>query len=196
MTNLTTHESISPSGDAGARMFSRKKRVIRPEASPPWTEIDDSDDNANHDFLRVIAWIVLAFIGAMLIGSVIILSSHAHAHMHDRPEMNDWLSSLHNHRKGLCCQFDEATTVTDPDWARIKEIKEGCADGEKPNRPGEPEEHVTYCVRIDHVWWKVYDGSLIDEPNRAGPALVWISIYNDASGKHQFIRCFLRGAEG
>ena len=129
-------------------------------------------------------------IAGVLLGYLIL------AHMHDRPEMNGWLSSLHNHRKGLCCQFDEATVVTDPDWAEIGTIKGGCADGEKPNQPGEPEEHVTYCVRIEKVWWKVFDGSLIDEPNRVGPALVWTATYYMADGKHFFIRCFLRGAMG
>lgn len=86
--------------------------------------------------------------------------------------------------------------MADPDWKTAEDAKE-CL----PSEPGGNQIYETgkfhYCVRLqryaqeEYHWYQVPDAALVTEPNKAGPALIWL--YWAATGK-PYIRCFLPGA--
>lgn len=74
--------------------------------------------------------------------------------------------------KGLCCSFADGVPVTNVDWDT------GGPAGE-------------FRVRLHGAWFVVPEAAVVAEPNRYGPAVVWL--YTDTDGGTQ-IRCFLPGA--
>jgi len=136
-------------------------------------------------------WIILAAAAlfALMLGAVF-----AHAHMHDRPDLNDFFAHLHDQSGGLCCDYTEGTTVDDPDW-RTTEIDK-CQPSRVYDAEKNPGFHV--CVHLFGVWWKVPDRAIVKEPNRYGPAVVWPVWGGDGDNPHQTVwfRCFMLGAEG
>ena len=66
---------------------------------------------------------------------IVLLASHfaAHAHDHNRPELNRWFESLKS-GKGQCCSRRDGIAVADPDW-----------DGKDGG----------YRVRLYGQWWDV-----------------------------------------
>jgi len=94
----------------------------------------------------------------------------AHAHDHERPELDSWYHGLHSKAQTWCCEGDEATHLADEDW----ESKDG-----------------HYRVRIDGAWVEVPDGAVIEAPNRDGRTLVW-PYYLD--GQRRGVRCFMPGS--
>jgi hypothetical protein len=104
-----------------------------------------------------------------IIGALIFFLYTAHAHDHNRPELDSWFNGLTS-GKGPCCSNNDGQVVDDPDW----EAKDG-----------------HYRVRLDGVWVEVEDSAVITEPNRAGRTMVWPfrSVYGEV-----MIRCFLPGS--
>ena len=115
----------------------------------------------------------------------------AHAHMHDRPDLNDWFGGLHNSKSGLCCSGSEGTVLA-IDEVRTTDIDQ-CKIGRSVDGPVPPSH---YCVRLEGNWWQVPDGSIVIVPNQYGEALVWPVWYGDSNNNHKdvYIRCFLPGA--
>lgn len=73
-------------------------------------------------------------------------------------------------RNGLCCAFADGVSLQDADW----DTQEG-----------------HYRIRIGGKWFVVPDDSVVTEPNRFGPAVVWPYQERDGSTR---IRCFIPGA--
>lgn len=109
-----------------------------------------------------------ALIAALLVSSLIV--SCAYAHTHGRPDLDQWFMKLRSKGKYPCCDFSEAKSIEDPDWGA----------GEDGN----------YWVMLDGKKIPVPADSVVDEPNKFGPALVWPKEYN---GEIR-IMCFLPGA--
>ena len=97
----------------------------------------------------------------------------ADAHDQRRPALNSWFEGLKSGR-GPCCSDADGTALSDTDW----EVSNG-----------------HYRVRIQRQWWDVPEQAVINEPNRAGPTMVW-PIYDWTLGKRLRIdiRCFMPGA--
>jgi hypothetical protein len=83
--------------------------------------------------------------------------------------LKGWFEHLWS-RNGLCCAFADGVGVQDVDW----DTQEG-----------------HYRVRIQGKWFVVPDDSVVTEPNRFGPAVVWP--YQERDGTTR-IRCFIPGA--
>lgn len=106
--------------------------------------------------------------------------SRAYPHDELHPELNQWMKSLTNQRKGMCCDGSDALHLRDVDW-------------ETQNK-----EHSHYRVRLPAsspddkhmVWVDVDDDMVVTEPNKDGSTLVWPT-YGYA-GVH--ITCFLPGS--
>lgn len=115
---------------------------------------------------------------ALILGMVLTFALRQPAHPHDahRPNLDKWFGQLTakgytGPRSGAnCCEGKEATRVEDADW----ESKDG-----------------HYRVRLQGQWYDVPDGSVVEEPNLAGPTMVWPQ-YNSLGGISG-IRCFLPG---
>jgi hypothetical protein len=90
--------------------------------------------------------------------------------------LKSWFDQLAS-GKGLCCSFIDGVSVEDVDW--------------DTNGPKDARGQATYRVRLHGEWLNVPPDSVVDEPNRFGPAVVWP--YVDSGGVTQ-IRCFLPGA--
>lgn len=101
--------------------------------------------------------------------AILLASSVALAHDHNRPELDGWFMGLHSKAGVSCCSGSDAWRVDDPDW----ESRDG-----------------HYRVRIDGDWIDVPDSAVIDGPNKAGPTLVW-PYYQDG---RPAVRCFLPGS--
>jgi hypothetical protein len=141
----------------------------------------------------------------LLLAILIVLPTTVLAHMKDKPDLDQWLMSLHSKHRGGCCDKQEAETMADPDWRNVKDMKAGtCIPSDVNAGTGETTTHkewleVVFCVKLespyDHTWtwWEVYDASIVDQPNKAGPALIWVFW---AANRLPYIRCFLPGALG
>ena len=90
--------------------------------------------------------------------------------------LKSWFDQLAS-GKGLCCSFADGVSIEDVDW--------------DTNGPKDAQGQATYRVRLHGEWISVPPNSVVTEPNRFGPAVVWP--YVDAGGATQ-IRCFLPGA--
>ena len=115
---------------------------------------------------------------AFLIGLAILLlafaARDARAHLHGcEGDCQTWMWGLQNGNGTVCCDFNEATNLNDPDWDTTM-VK------------GKPH----YRVRLKGEWLDVEDASVVPSPNRLGPALAWIVHLN---GK-PWVKCFLPGA--
>ena len=112
-------------------------------------------------------WRWIHFLAAVLM--FFVMTAHAFAHDHSRPELNSWFMGLQS-AKGPCCDGSDAMRLDDVDW----ETRDG-----------------HYRVRVEGEWVDVPDGAVVVGPNRAGPTMVWPYRYN---GKLNQIRCFLPGS--
>jgi hypothetical protein len=83
--------------------------------------------------------------------------------------LKNWFDNLTS-RNGKCCSFADGFSVSDVDW----DTEEG-----------------HYRVLLHGEWVNVPNSSVVTEPNRYGPAVVWP--YMDSNGTI-YIRCFLPGA--
>jgi hypothetical protein len=80
-----------------------------------------------------------------------------------------WFDNLTS-SNGNCCSFADGLSISDVDW----DTKDG-----------------HYRVLLHGQWINVPNSSVVTEPNRYGPAVVWP--YMDTDG-NVYIRCFLPGA--
>ena len=83
--------------------------------------------------------------------------------------LKNWFDNLTS-SNGKCCSFADGFSVSDVDW--------DTEDGH-------------YRVLLHGEWINVPNSSVVTEPNRYGPAVVWP--YMDSNGTI-YIRCFLPGA--
>lgn len=81
---------------------------------------------------------------------------------------------LANRDHVICCEFNEALHLNDPDW-------DTTVVGGK----------LHYRVKYHDEWLVVEDRAVVDVPNKYGAALAWIVHIN---GK-PWIKCFLKGTE-
>ncbi len=117
------------------------------------------------------------------------------AHMHDRPDLDTWLMGLGSWRSP-CCDNKEAETLADPDWRQDR--LDECKPSERASLDSDQTYAAEFCVRLenpqsekagDWSWWTVPASAVVHEPNRAGPALIWLYW----AGGTPYIRCFLPG---
>ncbi len=136
--------------------------------------------------------------GLLAIALLMALGGLAFAHMKERPDLNHWLMTLYSQGRGPCCDSTEAETAADPDWRNVSEMKKGeCT----PSNGDQGSQVPVYCVRLenpdkagDYKWWIVPQGAVVELPNKAGPALIWLIWNNRGSAEVQpYIRCFLPG---
>jgi hypothetical protein len=142
--------------------------------------------------------LVLLIVGMCIAVIVLFYAGHSRAHMHDRPDLDQWLTSLSSKDRGPCCDSTEAETMADPDWRNASEMKKGeCV----PGNPGiTSDKPPVYCVRLEHPdrageyeWYQVPPGAVVEQPNRAGPALIWLYWVRSDPDVSPYIRCFLPG---
>jgi hypothetical protein len=85
--------------------------------------------------------------------------------------LKGWFDGLKSSSGALCCSDADGFAISDPDW----DSKDG-----------------HYRVRLNGDWMTVPDDAVINEPNRAGRAMVW-----PVKGSIGIsIRCFIPGALG
>lgn len=123
----------------------------------------DAEDRRAYGFIILGTAILVAFL------FVLMVVTGAKAHDPRRPDLDGWFSGLKSNGGGLCCSNMDGTALSDVDW----ESKNG-----------------HYRVRLQNEWVDVPDNTVITEPNRAGPTMVWPYYMN---GK-PVIRCFMPGA--
>jgi hypothetical protein len=147
-----------------------------------------------HDMLRIAVMLALA---------LMVCANSAWAHMHDRPDLNQWFSNLgrvgKNHmQKTLCCSLSDGAVVA-ADEVRQDEVDK-CVPTQVEYGSGEmtTPETAHFCVLLQGKWWMVPDNVVLDTPNLYGQALIWpvpIGSYNNGVPEQKFFfRCFLPGA--
>jgi hypothetical protein len=98
----------------------------------------------------------------------------ARAHIPDHPELNDWMMSLKSQSGNPCCSEIDGSTVPDVDWDTVRIVND----------------EQRFRVHLGGEWIVVEPFQVVENPNRFGPAIVWI-YYADGKPK---VRCFLPGA--
>jgi len=109
-----------------------------------------------------------ALISAALAGILLLFwCADVDAHRHDRPDLDQWFKGLASSNGAPCCDGTDGAKVDDVD-----------------------------CVRLEGIWRLVPDRAVVVDPNRYGPAIVWMIWYGDGVNLHKqlFIRCFMPGA--
>src|ERR1700722_14441808 len=119
------------------------------------TQREEGRQEGRREVIGGLVITVLITIGVFAIAFLMLflLSLVAHAHIHDRPDLDAWVNGLTNKQGGQCCDHTEARRVEDPDY-------EGLPDGSGG-----------YRVMIDGDWLQVPESRVIHQPNRYGPAL-------------------------
>jgi hypothetical protein len=124
------------------------------------------------------------------------LDSAGLAHMKEHSNLDQWLASLASNGRGSCCDGTEAAPMVDPAWRNASEMKKGeCEPSDFRNGVETAEDlKPAFCVRLqtpntdEWHWWVVPAIAVVETPNRAGPALIWLFW-----GARPYIRCFLPG---
>jgi hypothetical protein len=158
--------------------------------------------------MAVLFWIAVGVVFAAILFFILSLYplTPAHAHMHDRPDLDAWLKQLYSVARGPCCDNSEAETMADPDWRNASELKKGeCDAGSNLGAETKGLLETVYCVKLETPethewhWWAVPHAAVVELPNRAGPALIWM-VWVAADGGNvgprrvPYIRCFLPGS--
>jgi hypothetical protein len=122
-----------------------------------------------------------------LAGILFTLAVHpAHAHMHDRPDLNEWFENIHNDGGGLCCSMEEGVVIAAEDYRNTELDKCEATYQIEPSPPA-------YCVLWKGRWRQVYANAVITKPNPYGAALAW-PVYEWAGDKdNTWFRCFIPG---
>lgn len=111
----------------------------------------------------------------------------AHAHDHNRPDLDGWFHGLHSRNHSWCCDGPgkDALHLTDADW----ETKDGHYRVKIPVS-GEAFSKALHGEQVDTMWADVPEDAVIEEPNRDGATLVWPAYgYLGAT-----VRCFMPGS--
>ena len=159
--------------------------------------LDEPPPRDDYGWLKsLVLWLGIA----LIFFGMLVYAFAARAHMKQRPDLDHWLMSLYSKDRGACCDSSEAETMADPDWRNASEFKKGeCVNSNPRGNESASEAEVVFCVRLQTPetdqwnWWTVPTAAVVELPNRAGPALVWLIWI---SGKQPYIRCFLPGAGG
>ncbi len=101
--------------------------------------------------------------------AILFFAVRASAHDHDHPELADWYMSLHAKGGAWCCDGKDAETVDE--WKT--------ADGH-------------YSARVGDEWVAIPDDAVVEGPNRAIDAKIWLKHMDG----HPQARCFIPGAFG
>lgn len=98
---------------------------------------------------------------------LVLLMSVGRAHDHSRPALTDWLKTLKNQKNDSCCDGNDTDAIDD--W----ETKDS-----------------RYRVKFRGQWYDVPEAAIVDGPNKAGDALLWMN-----KGYLGFsVRCFMPGS--
>jgi hypothetical protein len=127
--------------------------------------------------LKSLLWLLFMLGIAVVIAAFAVALRPAHAHLADRPDLDNWAHGLHagSYPHAPCCDGSDAEPIKDADW-------DASTDGR-------------YRVKINGEWIDVPPGAVVLDGNRYGQTLVWG--YPSISGQPPFIiRCFLPGAGG
>lgn len=138
---------------------------------------------------RGAGWLILIAVG--LVSLVLLVSAlvgRAHAHDHNRPDLNGWYHGLHSRGNSWCCDGPgkDALHLSEADW----ETKDGHYRVKIPVN-AEAFEQALKGKTVDTMWADVPDNAIIDEPNKAGVTLVWPT-YGGYMGAQ--VRCFIPGS--
>ena len=115
---------------------------------------------------EIALWAVIVLATATVILLIAYLTK-AHAHDHNRPELNDWLKDLHSANKTWCCVGDDTDAIDA--W----ETK-----------------GKSYRVKFRGEWYDVPESALVDGPNKGGDALLWMN----KGWTGMSVRCFMPGS--
>ncbi len=96
--------------------------------------------------------------------------------------LKKWFEGLHSDR-GSCCSFADGISVADVDWDTEGDHYRVRVCATAPE-PGE-----TWATCKKKAWIVVPDLSVVTEPNKLGPAVVWPYTPGGAT----LIRCFMPG---
>lgn len=136
-------------------------------------------------FARLCLWTV----GVAIVALALLLGMHfARAHDHSRAELDGWFTTLKS-SKGPCCDRTDTMHLAEIDWVtqnkpgshfrvKVPATKEGFAAAMEGGDVAEM------------TWIDVPDDALVEEPNKAGHALVW-PLYGYGG---LTIRCFMPGS--
>jgi hypothetical protein len=150
------------------------------------------------------AWlktILLVFGFALILLGLLVYAFAARAHMHEHPELDDWVSSLKNGSGIGCCSKndeDDGKLITVEQYVTAEEFAaHGCRkttwDEEQPANRGP----FAYCAYIYDQWWLVPENVVLkDVPNKFGLPVAFLTWLPDSDGRRQvrFFRCFMLGA--
>lgn len=104
---------------------------------------------------------------AKALAVLLLLITPALAHDHNRPELEDWMKSLHAKGGAWCCDGKDTDPIDDWDT-----------------------QGGHYRVKYQGQWFDVPKEAIVEGPNKAGNALLWMSKgYGEVS-----VRCFMPGA--
>ena len=103
----------------------------------------------------------------VVVALIMLATRPAHAHDHNRPELNDWMKGLHSANKTWCCRGDDH----DPIDAWETKGK-------------------SYRVKFRGEWYDVPESALVDGPNLGGDALLWMN----KGWTGMSVRCFMPGS--
>lgn len=109
----------------------------------------------------------------LIIGAVVAFSCSARAHMHDRPDLDNWFNGLQGAGGMPCCSQVDGSTVADVDWDTTM------IDGK-----------AHYRVRVEGQWIVVTDEEVVQGPNKYGRPLVWVYHVDTKP----MVRCFMPGS--
>lgn len=110
-------------------------------------------------------WVAL-IVASLLLLILTLVIRPAFAHDHSRPELTDWMKSLHSKNSTWCCDGNDTDAIED--W----ETKG---------------DH--YRVKFRGQWFDVPDGAILDGPNKAGVPLLWMN----KGYLGNSVRCFMPG---
>jgi len=111
---------------------------------------------------------ILWFIAVLIVTFILLLIVKAHAHDHNHPEMNEWLTGLHSKDRTWCCTGNDHDPLDD--W----------------NASGDH-----YRVKYQGEWYDVPDEAVVGGPNKMNEALLWMN-----KGIGRSVRCFMPGTMG
>jgi hypothetical protein len=125
---------------------------------------------------------VVIFVG-LIIFFILVTYSVVFAHVHDRPDLDQWFQGLKSSGGMPCCANSDAAVLKDPDW------KSDSGDCQITPIGMNNDKSSGYCVYFKDAWWLVPERALVLQPNKFGLALLWQT--EDPGGL--FIRCFMPG---
>ena len=116
-----------------------------------------------------LAWLLLMLAAAVAVVFVASWLRPAHAHVHDRPELDSWFNNLQNAQGGICCINNRIEAV------EIFDYKGPADDG-------------SYEIELKGRWVHVNAGQVVTSANKYGAPLAWPKVGGNE------VWCFIPGA--